>query len=125
MTLPDNSCIQSNEEGTIPLLSLLSLQAKKASIMPKMKSSLLISLRQLAGNNCTTLLDKEKESAFKEKEIILQGIRNKFDGLWDIPIFKRKYRLRTTSCHLTICQYIRQGYPRPIIMHQTNHISRP
>ena len=87
VTLPDNSCIQSNEEGTIPLSLLLSSQAKKASIMPKLKKLSLISLGQLDNNNCTILLDNDKLIAVKNKEVVLQGIRNKLDGLWDIPIF--------------------------------------
>ena len=58
--------------------------------MPKLKNSSLISLGQFADDDYTILLDKEKLIAAKYKEIALQGIRNKLDGLWDIPIFKRK-----------------------------------
>ena len=90
VTLPDNTCIQTNEVGTLPLSSLLPSQAKKAAIMPKLKSSSLISLRQLADDNCTILLDREKIIAVKEDQIVLQGFRNKLDGLWDIPSYESK-----------------------------------
>ena len=40
VTLPDNLFINLNEEGIIPLSSLLSTQAKKASIMPGLRTSL-------------------------------------------------------------------------------------
>ena len=44
VTLPNNSIIKSTEQGYIPLSPLLSFNATKASIMPDLKSALLISL---------------------------------------------------------------------------------
>ena len=52
VTLPDGSNIQSTEEGEIPLSPFLSASAKKAAIIPQLKSSSLISLGQLADDNC-------------------------------------------------------------------------
>ena len=65
VTLPENLCINSNEEGITPLSLFLSTQAKKASIMPGLKSSSLISIGQLADEDCTILLDKKSSSPLK------------------------------------------------------------
>ena len=62
------------------------MKAKKATVLPDLKSSSLISLGQLCDDNCKVLLDKKKLQVFKENDVILEGIRNPKDGLWDIPI---------------------------------------
>ena len=89
VTIPDGSQISSNKQGQLPLSPLLSENAKNASIMPELKSSSLISLGKLADDNCKILLDKKFLHAVKENEIVLSGIRNQNDGLWDIPVFKK------------------------------------
>ena len=91
VTLPDNSQLQSKEEGEIPLSPLLSTAAKKASVIPGLKSASLISLGQIVDDGCTILLDEKTLLAFKNKQLVMQGNRNNKDGLWDIPIFKRKF----------------------------------
>lgn len=89
VTLSNNSILKSNEEGRIPLSPLLSSNAKKASIIPGLMSSSLISLGQIVDDNCTIILDKKKLIAIKNKDIVLSGIRNFNDGLWDIPVHKK------------------------------------
>ena len=88
VTLPNNSSLKSNEEGEIPLSPLLSSKAQKTSIIPGLKSSSLISLGQIADDGCTIVLNNRKLFALKKKEIVLEGNRNFYDGLWDIPIRK-------------------------------------
>ena len=77
--LPNNEMISSNEKGQIPLSSLLSKEAKTAQILPKLASSSLISLGQLCDDDCVIMLHKKKLLAIKNKEIVLQGIRNPID----------------------------------------------
>ena len=81
VTLPSNSVIKSTEEGNIPLLPLLSSNATKASVIPGLKSALLISLGQIAEDDRTILLDKSCLVAVKQKQIVLIGKRNIYDGL--------------------------------------------
>ena len=50
--------MKSTEEGYLPLSPLLSSNAKKTSTVPKLTSSSLISLVQLADDGCTIVLDK-------------------------------------------------------------------
>ena len=86
--LPNNATIASTERGQLPLSSLLSKEAKTAQILPQLASSSLISLGQLCDDNCVILLHKKVLLAIKNKEIVLKGIRNPIDRLWDIPVCK-------------------------------------
>ena len=65
----------------MPLSIKLSKKAKDAIVLPDLKSLLLISLGQLCDNNYQVLLDKRKLRVYKNKEIILEGIRNSSNGL--------------------------------------------
>ena len=86
--LPDTSTIHATEEGMLPISDLLSKAAKKTMILPNLHSSSLISLGQLCDDNCTVILTKQQLLILKKGNIILTGLRNATDGLWDIPINK-------------------------------------
>lgn len=88
VTIPDGSTISPTEEGDIPISPLLSPTATKAAVMLQLKSSSLISLGQLADDDCKIFLDKKQLLALKNNNIILKGWRNSIDGLWDIPVHK-------------------------------------
>ena len=51
-----------------------------------MQSSSLISVSQLYDNDCDIILNKQSLKVYKENKVILKGIRNTKDRLWDIPI---------------------------------------
>ena len=87
--LPNNERISSNEKGQLPLSDILSTAAKTAHILPKLASSSLISLGQLCDDDCIIMLHKKVMLAIKNNKIVLQGIRNPIDRLWDIPIYKK------------------------------------
>ena len=78
----------SSTKGHLPLSSLLTKQAKEALLIPELRSSSLISLGQLCDDNCTVELTKHYLRVYKNGKIILRGIRNYNDGLWDIPVQK-------------------------------------
>jgi hypothetical protein len=103
--LPDNSTIQASHQGNINFNNTqLSTTATNAHILPNLQNSSLISLGQLADDNCITILDKNEINIYKptledsisntitkDKNIklgnkILQGPRNRTDGLWDLKI---------------------------------------
>ena len=90
VTLPDSGEISPTHEGQLPLSEKLSNQAKRATALPALKSSSLVSLGQLCDDDCTVILDKNKLLALKNSEIVLRGSRNYLNGLWDIPIQKSK-----------------------------------
>ena len=84
--LPNNTTIVSTKKGQVPFSSDLSKEAKTAQILPRLASSSLISLGQLCDDDCVVLLNKKQLLAIKDKNIVLQGIRNPIDRLWDIPV---------------------------------------
>ena len=93
--LPNNTVISATEQGDLPLPREFSDNARKATILPDLKSANLISLGQLCDDNCTILLNKQQMIAVKNNKIILEGVRNRHDGLWDIPVPKHNI---TTQC---------------------------
>ena len=100
--LPDAGSIRPSKMGQLSLSSKLSKQAQTATALPMLKSSSLISLRQLCDDDCIVLLNKKNMYAVKEDEVILQGKRNLTDGLWDIPIHKstiNKENYLEPQCH--------------------------
>ena len=83
--LPNNTSIKSNEHGFLPLTTL-SKRAQKAHILPGLKNSSLISLGQLCDDNCVIKLTKSHLFVFKNNQLVLTGIPNNSDGLWDLPL---------------------------------------
>ena len=76
-----------------------------ATILPEIKSSLIISLGKLCDDSCDIVLNKKKIHAVKDNEVILEGIRKKLDGLWDILIPKTKIAgetYKTTQTNLAM-----------------------
>ena len=86
--LPNGDKISSTKAGTLPLHSCLTDRASTAMILPSLKSASLISIGQLCDDNCEVFLNKTSLVAVKNDDIILEGIRNPTDGLWDIPVRK-------------------------------------
>ena len=83
--LPDQSTIQAKESGQLPLPHV-STHAKEAKVFQDLKSSSLLSLGQLCDDGCKAILDKEKVTVTKGKNIVLKGVRNPRDGLWDVSL---------------------------------------
>ena len=77
--LPDADKITPSHQGSLNLHNKLSQAAKVGTILPQLKSSSLLSLGQLCDDGCDVLLQRNKLYALKDKEIILEGFRNKID----------------------------------------------
>ena len=97
VTLPDNDVIGSSHSGQLPNITTLPRLATKASVLPQLASSSLISLPQLCDYGCQCLLTKDTLTVIKDGTYvlqggkgtpILQGVRNQVDRLWDIPLQK-------------------------------------
>ena len=88
--LPNNQTMTTSQQGILSLSSKLSPQAQTAYVLPKLHTS-LISLGQLADDNCTILLNKTQLKVFKSCQCIINGHRNTTDGLWDIPLHNSKF----------------------------------
>ena len=83
VALPDNTTLHATKAGTLPITGVSTL-AKKVHIIPKLSSSSLISMGQLCDDDCDVHLRKEDMDVKKDNKVIIRGLRNKFDGLWDI-----------------------------------------
>jgi hypothetical protein len=95
--LPNRKTIQATQKGQLPLSTKLSPQAQTAMILPQLKSASLISIGQLCDDNCDVLLNKHHLVAIKDKQVILTGVRNPYDKLWDIPVQKQAITSRNFS----------------------------
>ena len=86
ITLPNNNPINSTLSGTIPLSNKLLSKVKKATVLPNLHSSSLISLGQLCNDDCQVILDKKELNVYKDSQVLLKGYQNLKNSLWDIPI---------------------------------------
>ena len=86
--LPNKTTITANQRGQLSLSDELSSQAQTAMILPQLKSASLISIGQLCDDECDVILNKRVLVAIKNEKVILTGVRNKYDKLWDIPVHK-------------------------------------
>ena len=101
--LPDNTTLSSTKTGMLNIPKL-STTAKTAHFIPGLHNTSLMSLGQLADDGCVILLNKHYLNVFKNFELILHGVRNNTDGLWDIPFPNINPSLTTKSndkiqCH--------------------------
>ena len=99
---PDDINLSPTGIGVVPLSKKLSQLAKTAMILLNLKSSSLLSMGQLCNDGCKVILAKQDLAVVKDNHIILRGIQNKSDKLWDIPIKKHipvetKNEIDTTS----------------------------
>ena len=83
--LPNNQSITSNATGHLPIPSLSS-SSTTAHILPGLKNSSLLSLGQLCDDGCIVHLTKSTIHVFKNDNLVLHGLRNHNDGLWDVPL---------------------------------------
>ena len=73
-------------QGLLALPPNLSRKARTATVVSTLQSSSLLSLGKLCDDGCQVLLDNDWMIAVKKKKVVVKGVRNRNDGLWDIPI---------------------------------------
>ena len=84
--LPTNEIISSTHDAYLPIYSV-SKQATSATIFPALTNSSLLSIGQLCDDNCSAIFTKTNLQIIKDDKIILEGMRNLTDGLWDVPLY--------------------------------------
>ena len=84
-TLPNNTVIQASCQGLLPFPSL-STNAQTALIYPDLNNESLLSIGQFCDDDCWALFTKKNVYIIKDDAVILNGIRNRTDGLWDIQL---------------------------------------
>ena len=78
--------IEVTKQGDLTLSKALGHAAQTGHILNDLKSATLLSAGQFCDDNCTVILKKTQAIIQKDDKTILQGPRNKKDGLWDIEI---------------------------------------
>ena len=86
--LPNGQTIKITKKGLLPIDNNLSKTAKMAYILPQLQNTSLLSIGQLCDDNCLAIFDKRNMYIIKNNKIILRGIRNLSDGLWDVILNK-------------------------------------
>ena len=64
----------------------LSPEAQSGHTYNNLKSGTLVSVGQLANDDCDTIFSKHAAYVFKNGKIIIKGKRNYTNGLWNIPL---------------------------------------
>ena len=62
----------------------LNLATKLIQILPKITNMSLLSIDQLCDDYCIALFHKKILKILNNNKVILEGIWNRFDGLWDV-----------------------------------------
>ena len=83
-----NNGIQKKHQGQLPLPPELVGPATLTYVLPGLKNSSLLSLGQFMDSGCWALVNKRVLNIYKDKKLILQGVRNWTDGLWDVCLKK-------------------------------------
>ena len=78
--------ITNSHVGILPLHQSLTNRAKQVQVLPKLTNSSLLSIGQLCDDNCAALFRKHDLHVFKYNKLVLKGVRNYCDGLWDVPL---------------------------------------
>ena len=105
VTLPDDGVINYTHKGILLLSTALSTKAKTATILPGLKSSLLISTGKICHDDDMVIFNKnsvkaiphsnEVVRAINNQPILLQGKRNSVDSLYDATITAHSLRFKT------------------------------
>ena len=99
--LPDGHTITSTYQGQLPLPSHLAAKTKVAKVLPSLHNSLL-SIGQLCDDNCIAVFHKRYFFLLKNLKVLLRGLRNFSDGLWDVTLPHHK-PTPTTKSHKQPC----------------------
>ena len=81
--LPNNEVLTSNVSGHLPIKEL-SAPAQQTYALPTLTKISLLSIGQLCNDNCIAIFTKKKVFIIKLGQLILTGMRNYNDDLWDV-----------------------------------------
>ena len=109
--LPNNSFVRATYEGIIKLHPDLSTIAQKVLVFPELKNESLISISQLTNDGCEITFDKNKAIVHKNNKILFEGVKNKWDNLYDLtlpikPPDKMNVIIRQDQTKLELAQFL-------------------
>eukprot|EP00956_Cyclotella_meneghiniana_P022013 scaffold40896_cov41-Cyclotella_meneghiniana.AAC.2 len=90
VTLPDSRKIVSSHKCELDLPNLPP-EARQGYILPEMQNNSLLSIPSLCETGCQVTFTKENcIVSYKDKVIIMKGVKSKENGLWYVPITNYK-----------------------------------
>ncbi len=95
INLPEGNTIAATHQGIFPINKHLPGAAQLVFIPPHLINESLLSEGQFCDYDCDVLFRKWACYIAWNNQIILQGLRNRFDGLWDITLPTTKTTLTT------------------------------
>ena len=72
--------------GILPQNALLSKIAQTGNVLKGLKNSSLLSIGKLYDDNCIAIFSKFRLRIYKNGNLLLTGMRNWTDGLWDVVV---------------------------------------
>ena len=72
--------------STLQLSSKLSSRAQSAHFFNEITTGSLISMRQICENDCVAIFTKSDVKILKHNRVIITGLRDHTNGLWNIPL---------------------------------------
>ena len=110
VNLPDGSTMNTVGKGVLPLNAFLSKIAQTGNILEGLSNSSLLSIGQLCDDNCIAVFSKLKLKIYKNEKLLLTGIRNWTDGLWDVvvPQFEQNINMivRKDKTKMELAEYL-------------------
>ena len=86
VNLPDGSIMDTIETRILPLNNLLSTMAKTGNVLKGLTNASFLSIGQLCNDNCIAVFSKYRLCIYKNGCLILKGVRNWTNGLWDVVV---------------------------------------
>ena len=86
---PTGLLIELDEKVNLPVQGL-SDEATNAHVFPALTSASLLSMGQLCDNDCTAIFTKNDLKIFKNEKLVIKGVCNNKDGLWDVRTLRSK-----------------------------------
>ena len=89
----DGNKMTSSHTAQIPLAPQLSPNASTGHILKGLTTGSLISIGKLCDDECIAIFTKYNVRIVKDGRIIIQGLRNTSNGLWNIPLAPKSHPL--------------------------------
>ena len=82
----NNNIIKLAFSATLQILSKLSFRAQSTHVFNDITTGSLISMGQLCDDDCVSILTKFDVKILKNNQVIINGLRDQINSLWNIPL---------------------------------------
>ena len=108
--IPNGVSMTTTETGILPLHQNLSTQAQSGNVINGLNNASLLSIGQLCDDNCVAVFDKRFLRIFKNGTLVVKGLRNWTDELWDVTIATQQQKMnmiiRKDKTKMELAEYL-------------------